>query len=113
LRRRRLLAGAALLGACAPIGRAGATLLLAAPDADDLAAARAIAAAYCRRYPQDLAAIGAIERHFAGDSRLLAAWAAAARAEDLAKGEVVLVEGWIMARSEARWCVLRSRAGER
>jgi hypothetical protein len=111
--RRRLLAGAALLAACMPVRRGAAALLRGAPDPEELAGARAVAASYCRSHPDDLGAIGAIERRLAGDPRKLAAWAAAARADDLAKGDVVLVEGWIMARSEARWCVLRAREAER
>jgi hypothetical protein len=114
--RRGLLAGAAAglaVGALATPGGAATardTLALLVPDPG---AAAGIAAAYLRRVPDAPARLGALRDRLAGldhpgDAR---AWLAAARRDDFAAGEVLVLDGWVLARAEAELLALAAALG--
>jgi hypothetical protein len=76
----------------------------------DPGAARSIGALYLRRHPQE-AGRGQLCRALWGESlprtrTALAGSLAAQRGRELTAGELTIIEGWLMTRSEARLCAL-------
>jgi hypothetical protein len=80
-------------------------------------ALRAVAAAYHREHDDRTAVLRLYEAYArlpasTRDGALLR-WFARNRAADLAAGRVVLLSGWMIARSEARLCAVLALASER
>lgn len=79
------------------------------PDPSSL---RAVGALYLRRYPEELASVRHLMRAAAlrgsGSSNAFARMIAERRRIDLERGDVVIVAGWILARSEALLCAAAS-----
>ena len=115
--RRGLLAGVAAglaVGALAtPGGGAAAARDALALLVPDPGAGAGIAAAYLRRVPDAPTRLGALRDRLAGldhpgDAR---AWLAAARRDDFAAGEVLVLDGWVLARAEAELLALAATVG--
>lgn len=117
-RRRTLvsaLALAAVVAASPGLDAGGRGLLARAPGALALwrnrAAARAIGRRYLAAEPGEADAVFLAEQLF-GDDRTSLSLAemrqavGAARTRDFANGDTVLIDGWLLARSEVRLCAL-------
>lgn len=119
LGRRPLLAGAAAAGAAAlTAGPAGAgaglwrdTLSALVGDAATVAAAPLVRA-YLAQVPDAPDRLRALAGRLAAapDVWGLGAWLATARREDFAAGDVLVLKGWVLARSEAEILALAALA---
>jgi len=76
----------------------------------DRAAAKALGEAYLRRYPipPDPADVmrDLFEDHFPRDASALARLVSERRVRDFGEGRTIVLDGWILARSEAQLCAL-------
>ncbi len=110
-RRGLLVAGAASLAGLAAGTLAPPPGVLASLVRDPRAAAP-IAAAYLRQVPDAAGRLGALRDRLAGlDPAGARAWLAAARRDDFAAGEVLVLDGWVLARAEAELLALAATAG--
>lgn len=117
-RRRTVVSALALAAVMAALPGAGAghRLLAQAPGAFGLwrnrAAARAIGRRYLTVRPEEADAAYLARQLFGEDGATPRSFAemrdavGAARDRDFAQGDTVLVDGWLLARSEARLCAL-------
>ena len=116
-RRGLLVAGAASLAGLAAGTLAPPPGVLASLVRDPRAAAP-VATAYLRRVPDAAERLGALRDRLAGlgdrgggDGSDARAWLAAARRDDFAAGEVLVLDGWVLARAEAELLALVATAG--
>jgi hypothetical protein len=113
-RRGLLVAGAASLAGLAAGTLAPPPGVLASLVRDPRAAAP-VAAAYLRQVPDAAGRLGALRDRLAGlgaDPEAAArAWLAAARRDDFAAGEVLVLDGWVLARAEAELLALAATVG--
>jgi hypothetical protein len=112
-RRGLLVAGAASLAGLAAGALAPPPGVLASLVRDPRAAAP-VATAYLRRVPDAAERLGALRDRLAGlgaDPDAARAWLAAARRDDFAAGEVLVLDGWVLARAEAELLALVATAG--
>jgi hypothetical protein len=107
------LAGLALGASTTPGGAAAVARDALAVLVPDPGAGAGVAAAYLRRVPDAPARLRALRDRLAGlgtpgDAR---AWLAAARRDDFAAGEVLVLDGWVLARAEAELLALAAALG--
>jgi len=101
-----LLAGFAAAGIPLPVAALMRAANSARAAAQHLRSARALGRAYLEAYPEDELA-GLVERWPDADREALLRDIHS----DFERADVVWVKGWLLARSEARYCALLSRDG--
>lgn len=116
LGRRPLLAaaGAAMLAANPASAAAGSRRGALATLVGDAAAVAPLVRAYLDRVPDAPDRLRALAGRLAAsgvrDAKGIEAWLGAARRDDFAAGDVLVLEGWVLARSEAELLALATLA---